>query len=222
MPLAVGAFMLAIRTLSRPGLRTAAAAGGAMLVSALAKPNYVLAFAPCLAVMLAGTLFHRVRTGSLRLSVAGGMLALVFGLPALALVTQALLLARHEAILYAPFAVWGQYCRGHFYGAVLVGVAFPLSAILCYPRQANASQAVVLAWATLAVAIAMFALFAESGERITHANFAWGMTFADHVLFVVTAAFLVRQPGVVRRTLCFLVLGLHALSGAASLRLYCE
>jgi hypothetical protein len=221
MPFAVGSFLLGTRTLARPGFRDAAWMGIVMLLCLLAKPNYVLAFGPCFAVAFAGAVAKRVREGKLSAGSALGLMIVSLG-PALGvLAIQVALITRQEHILYAPFAVWGVYSREHILGSILIGVAFPLTVLVCFPKKVNASPSVVLAWATLAVAMATFALFAESGDRITNANFAWGMTLADHVLFVASTALVLGQPGVLRRSACLSVLGLHALSGALALRLYC-
>jgi hypothetical protein len=219
MPFAVGLFLLGARELDQPSVRAASVTGLVMFLSLLAKPNFVLAFGPCLAVALLGAVTARNTAKSVTAGAA--VYALTFAPALVVFAVQSALLTRNEQILYAPFAVWGVYCHEHYVGAVLIGIAFPLTVLACYPRAVNASRPLVLAWATLAVAIATFALFAESGERITHANFAWGMTLADHVLFVLSTAFVLQQRGIVRRAVCLGVLGLHALSGAAALRTYC-
>ena len=52
------------------GAVTLASISVAMVLSLLAKPNYVLAFAPCFAAMLVGTLHQSVRTGKLSFAAA--------------------------------------------------------------------------------------------------------------------------------------------------------
>ena len=54
--------------------------------------------------------------------------------------------------------------------------------------------------------------FAERA-RLTDDNFGWGMIYADHVLFVASAAFLFTQRSDWRRWVCLSVLLLHVASG---------
>jgi hypothetical protein len=88
---------------------------------------------------------------------------------------------------------------------------------LLFPLQANGDRGLVLAWSVTAIGIIQFALFAESGNRIAHANLSWGMMLAAHVLFVVCCSFLLRQKGLIRKCLAFAVLGLHVASGSMCL-----
>jgi hypothetical protein len=220
MPFALALFLIGSRTLAEPNLSNAALTGVTMLLSLLAKPNYVLAFAPCFAIALTATVLKDVVKKLGRVRTSGLILFLAFGPAMLCLLVQFALLARDSSIMYEPLAVWGLYCKQHYTGSVLIGIVFPLSVVICYPIEVNNSQSLVLAWATLAVSIATFALFAEFGGRISHANFAWGMTLADHVLFVVSAAFLLKQRGRLRQTICFAALGLQALAGAVALVRY--
>jgi hypothetical protein len=221
MPFALALFMIATRALEAPTVAKTALTGTAAALSLLAKPNYVMAFGPCFATALLQSLGVEFRAHRMRLAVLCNRVLMALGPPALVLVAQYALFSQEGGIIYAPFAVWGLYCREHYYwGSILIGTLFPLAVVACYPLEANRSRPVVLAWATLAVAIATFALFAESGDRIRHANFAWGMTLSDHVLFVVSVAFLFQQRGLVRRAICLGVLGLHASSGAVALVRY--
>jgi hypothetical protein len=217
MPFALAVFIYGTRMLPQPSLRGAAATSTAMVLSLLAKPNYVLAFGPCLAVCLTAVLWHAVREGRLKLSAACVLFLLTFG-PALAvLAAQFTLFSREGHILYAPFEVWNLFTREHVKESILVGIVYPLLVVVCYPRAANASSNLTLAWAALGVGMATFALFAESDDRIAHGNFSWGMIFADHVLFVASTAFLLRQPNGVRKLLCLAALACHALAGIAQL-----
>jgi hypothetical protein len=101
-----------------------------------------------------------------------------------------------------------------------VGIAFPLCVSIFYWRQSIEDRGILISWATLTVAIVQFALLAETGLRAEHGNLAWGMVFANHVLFVACCNLLLRQPPGWLRRIAFGVLGLHVLSGCVSLY-YC-
>jgi hypothetical protein len=221
MPFALLLFLLALRMLDDPRLPAAAAAGGATVLSVLAKPNYVLAFAPCLVVAALVALARAVRNG--RLSVFGAAVRLLaaFG-PALAVLGYQFQStfgrggSGAAGVIFDPLAVW-RMTSPNVPASVLLGVVFPLVVTAFYPRQAVRDPGVVLGWATLAVAVAQFALLFETGSRAFHGNFGWGVVLADQVLFVACGGLLLRQPVGVFRDLAFLVLGLHVASGGLCL-----
>jgi hypothetical protein len=219
-PFALLLFLAGLRALGQPSPRSAALAGGAMVLSALAKPNYVLAFGPCLGVALLAVLARAVRAGRLEGGNAAALLLLAFAPVALVLWQQFGAVTgetgKPNRLGIAPLAVWSKESPD-IPASVLLGVAFPLAASLLYWRQAARERPLLLAWATLGVAVAQFALLSESDpERSGHGNFGWGLVFADAVLFVTAGEFLLRQAGR-RRAAAFGVLGLHALSGALCL-----
>jgi hypothetical protein len=222
MPFALGLFLIGMRVLDGNGSGPYAATAVVMLLSLLAKPNYVLAFVPCFAVMLATILFRAVRDGRLSAGAAFWKGSLVFA-PSSALLGWQYVTLYGGAdpaggrLLYVPLEVWKHFTKDHVAPAIYLGIAFPAAVTLLYPLQANGDRGLALAWSVTAIGIIQFALFAESGNRIAHANLSWGMMLAAHVLFVVCCAFLLRQKGLVRKCLAFAVFGLHVASGSMCL-----
>jgi hypothetical protein len=219
-PFALLLFVAGLRALGQPSPRSAALVGGAMVLSALAKPNYVMTFGPCLGVALSALLVRAVRAGRLEGGNAAALLLLAFAPVAVVLWLQFNAASgetgRPGPLSFAPWAVWTKESP-NIPASVLLGVAFPLAASLLYWREAVRERPLLLAWATLGVAVAQFALLSEAdAARSGHGNFGWGLLFADAVLFVVAAEFLLRQAGR-RRVAAFGVLGLHALSGLVCL-----
>jgi hypothetical protein len=222
MPFALGLFLVGMRVLDGNGSGPYAAVSTVMFLSLLAKPNYVLAFVPCFAVMLAAVLWQAVRDGRLSAAAALWKGSLVFAPSAALLAWQYLNLYGGSdpaggRLLYVPLEVWKRFTKDHVRAAIGVGIAFPAIVTLLYPGAANRDRGLVLAWSVTVLGIIHFALFAESGDRIIHANLSWGMMLAAHVLFVVSCAFLLRQQGVVRKCLALSVLGLHVASGSMCL-----
>jgi hypothetical protein len=214
VPFALALFVCSTRVLAEPGEKAAAWTGLAMVLSLLAKPSYALAFAPCLGFALLAAVGRAVRARRFGAGTGARVLLLTFGPAAVVVLTQLVVLTRDVSILLTrPFAIWELHSK-NIPASVLLGVAFPLAVAVCYPRQVNRSLPLTLAWTTLGVAVASFALFAESFPRITHANWWWGLLYADQVLFVASAALLLEQRAGPARAFCFGVLGLHALSGA--------
>jgi hypothetical protein len=222
MPFALGLFMVAMRVLERGGSGSVGTLAAVMVLSLLAKPNYVLAFAPCLAVMLATVLLRAVREGRLTVAAACARFLVVFAPTCAVLGLQYLVIYSGPnptggRLLYTPMSVWNRFTREHVPAAIYLGIAFPAIATVLYPLEANRDRALVLAWSALAIAIVQCALFAESGDRIIHFNLSWGMMLGAYVLYVVSCQFLLRQKGLVRKCLAFSVLGLHVASGSVCL-----
>jgi hypothetical protein len=217
MPFALATFLIGMRMIEQPSLRLALFTGPFLALSLLAKPNYLLAFSPYLGIGLATRVLRAVRSGDLAGRTAVAILLFSFAPPALVLAGQYIWLRQDTAVIYVPWEVWNQFTHRHILGSILVGIAYPLAVVVCYPREVNAAPRLIAAWATLAVGMATYALFAERGERLSHANFGWGMIYANHVLFVVSTVFLLQQRGRIRQFLCFAVLALHALSGVRHL-----
>jgi hypothetical protein len=206
MPFALWLFITATRLLDRPTIGRAALAGLAGVLSLLSKPNYFLCFVPAFALTLVSVVYR------LRPATAAKLLALTFGAPAVVLLGQYLWLTADTAVIFNPFAIWSGYVRGHYVGAVLVGIAFPLTVFALYPRKVNADRGLILAWVALQFGVVMEICFYERA-RPTDNNFGWGMIYANHVLFVASAAFLFLQRSDWRRWVCLSVLLLHAASG---------
>jgi hypothetical protein len=221
MPFALLAFLLGLRALEPPRLSAAALAGGAMVLSLLAKPNYVLAFAPCFAVALAVVLARATRAGRLGVPSALGQAAAAFGPAAAVLALQYLSVYRNGpsedgGVIFAPFLAWSAVSPD-ILASVLLGIAFPLAVAVFYFRGVVRDPKLLLAWSVLGVAILQYALLAESGERLNHNNFGWGPVLANQVLFVVCCDFLLRRPSSAYRYVAFGVLGLQVLSGCVCL-----
>jgi hypothetical protein len=217
LPFALALFLSGMKLVELPTLRQSAFTSGLMVLSLLAKPNYVLAFGPVLGIVLLSTFLRLRRDGTIATVTALSILVLTF-IPSLAiLVIQHFTLTQDHRIIYSPLEVWTMdrfsKSKSNIPWAILLGTAFPLAVALCYPRQANSSSRLFICWSALAVAIGTFACFAETSKYRGHGNFGWGMTLADSVLFAVSLEFLLEQQGMIRRTLCLAVLGLHVVAG---------
>ncbi len=216
IPLILLVFILGNRALESPSLLRVLLVGVAIALSILAKPNYAIAYMPCLALGLfimfctrhytsmnwSGLLLRLVLALAPGVLVLGGQFVSTFGKDT----------AEKSSVVFNPFTVWSLYSP-HILASILLSIAFPLFTAACYYRSVLKDRALVIAWATFTVATLQFALLAEKGPRFDHANFAWGGILANHVLFVACAAFLLRQPIGVKRHLAFGVLALHVATG---------
>src|SRR5262249_24344447 len=156
MPFALLLFLAGLYALEVPRLSSMALVGAATVPSLLAKPNYVLVFAPCFAVAALVVYARAIRAG--RLTV-----------PAAAVQRGAARWAR-PPVLWCPTP--GAPCAGKPPGkarvlspplppwstlppnppaSVLLGIASPLAVAACYPRQVLRDWRVLLAWSVLAM-----------------------------------------------------------------------
>lgn len=210
-PLGLWVVLVAVR--GRFDHRRSMALAGVLLAAGVAiKPNFALAFLPaCWAWML-------FRRRDLLFSATN----LLLSLPACALlgyqlVSEYLAPGSDDGIVLAPFAVWGSYspCLPC---SIVMATLFPLVVLWTRRGLALRTDAVVLTVLLYLFALLQYALFAESGERMMHANWMWGYNYALKVLFVVAAGLLVQTqtPTWARRT-GWAALGLHALFGVRHL-----
>jgi hypothetical protein len=213
MPFAIAVYWVAAVALTNFTFRAAIALGITMVLSLLAKPNYVLALAPCLGLALAVEPMSNVDK-IVRLFV-------VFIFPLAILWTQAAVLvgpkgSTSEEMLIAPFEVWRRFSKSITL-STFVGIAFPLSVLLSYRGRFDGETGLKLAWAAFATAILEYVLLKESGERETAGNWGWGMYFADHVVFLASCAYLLRQRTDRRKMFCYGVFLLHVACGGVNL-----
>jgi hypothetical protein len=216
-PFAVLVFLAAMRYWEAPGLGPAAAVGLWSAMCALAKPNFLLAFAPCFGPLFLALLARQLWRGQLTPSGAFARLVAAFAPPLWVLALQYLCNFGDGArVVWQPLGVWRAVSRNVPASAAL-GLAFPLVAAACYPRQLAGDRRALFAWAVLAVAVAEFGLLAErsdaSAGRYYAGNFVWALMPASYLLFVESCRLIGRQGWGNRATVCAAVLGLHAASG---------
>jgi hypothetical protein len=164
---------------------------------------------------------REVRRGRLP---AGGALACLlgaFGPPAAALGWQFWFTYGTDdgaALVLAPLEVWSTWTPPAYVpAAVLAGLAFPVVVTALFPRRALADRRFLICWPVMALAVAQFALLAETGSRFEAGNWGWAMVPAAYILFLESCRLAGARPAGARAWLAFLVLGLHAASGAVYL-----
>ncbi len=212
-PFTLLVFLAGMCYLDAPAAGPALALGVGSALCALAKPNYLLAFMPCF--LPAFVIAARRGTRDGRVSERQSQLHLLaaFAPPAAVMAWQVGQVS--DEFVVAPFRVWSRY-SANVPASLLLGLGFPLVVVACYPRQLLADRRAVFAWCVLAVAVAQFALLAET-VRFAGANFGWGMLAGAYVLFVESCRFLGGRSGWYRSGLCYGVLALHVISGAVYL-----
>lgn len=93
-----------------------------------------------------------------------------------------------SGVVLRPFAVWRLY-SGNIGFPILAGVAFPLGIALAYWRELRHKLLFWYAWAGFIVALAISAVFMQTGEE----SYTWAFRFqhyiAAYLLFVVSVLF---------------------------------
>ncbi len=172
----------------------------AFLVSAYAKPSFIMAFFPAAAMILLADLFRK-DTGLKPMSRFRQIF--ILGMTMLPACIYFLLLnntvfgeSRQEVTSSAgreASKVVIDLGRAYFNQdfsitlSILAGLAFPLFVLLFNLRELKKPEYAV-SWLTVLWGYAEHFTFSETGPRATHGNFAWGKKVAIYLVFAVSMA----------------------------------
>jgi hypothetical protein len=186
-PLALLSFALTLKALersiiARPGWELVLAASAAGILSALAKPSWLLCFLPALVL----TLFCDPRLRRRRTAWEVVAAVLVTGLCVLA--WQYAFLYGHsgtDRISFTP----EKYSRYGPLGPVKLSlsIVYPLSVLILFWKEVRQSFLLAMAWMTFAVSLGIAYFFSETGPRAAHDNLGWSAQIALFVLFVTSS-----------------------------------
>jgi hypothetical protein len=196
------------------------------VLSALAKPNYLICLLPAVGLFILWAEYQRHpydRAALLLGLVTPGVAVLMWQY--LFTYSGAKAVQDHiSGIGIAPFAVFGLYSQMLLPKFVL-SIAFPMCVYLLYYRASRRDLALNLAWVVFLMGAFQTYFLIEAGPRWADGNFAWSGQIGSFVLFVTSAAFFMRQTaplwsgGWLLRgwsrpsAVCAIVLGLHLVSG---------
>ena len=156
-----------------------------VVMSALVKPSFIMAFLPALGAL---AVLHGRRSD-------WHWLGLGFALPAVAVLAWQYyaLNAEGASIILAPLHVIGFFAPTDFVTLawrLVASVLFPLAAVVCF-QSVLADRRVQIGWATFLIGAAIGYLLAEGG-RADNGNFLWSGQLAAFVLFAATAVAVLR------------------------------
>lgn len=219
-PFALLLFLLVLRvfdgmSISRPLLACCALV---TTLGTIAKPNYVIAVLPVLA-LLAFIAFLRKQSVNWLLLAAGVMLPAVIVLLWQRAYYQA---TDMGSFIFAPLQVMNAYSPGSLLPKFLLSILFPLCVAFLYIRAAGRDRMMQIAWLGFAVGVLYTYLLAESKDYVD-GNFTWSGQITLFILFVASALLLIREnaPLLARRrftpafVICTIVLVLHLIGGLA-------
>ena len=187
--------------------RTGISIGMLCVLSAIAKPSFLIAFLPAVALWEAKDLVRLPWTRLVRIT------ATIVVPSVIVLLWQAsIAYGSNGSIVIAPFAVvkpWQTPAR------FSLSLAFPLVVALAAIRTRTWNGRIGFVWVFTMVAIAMCLLLAESGDRASDGNFMWTGQTAAFLAYVESALFLVSTPlSDGWRRLSWAVFAIHVLCGA--------
>jgi hypothetical protein len=200
-PLAlVSAICLERVVFGQPTRRDYAAILAAVLIGILAKPAFAMVLIPVTGA-LAAYLFlpARYRFGSGREPMRATSRLFLAGLTVVsiaAIAAQARLILDERGMQISVLTVWREYSPSVPLSILLV-TAFPICVTVIEVARGRPLRGLGLAWAFTIAGIAIFAIFADSGDALLHGNFGWSYQIALAVLypFVMRSYFALWREG---------------------------
>lgn len=165
----------------------------ALLIFAnLMKPNFILCFAPAMAVMLlTDCIADRGKT--LKQQILFGIPVLI-SLAVVVYETVVLFGSDHEgASILIDFGYSLKLRTEHPAIALLQSGAFPLLVLLGNWKDLQRDRRYRMSWLVWLTALLEYLFLCESGARREHGNFSWGYCFALYLIYAVSTIWLYRN-----------------------------
>ena len=118
-----------------------------------------------------------------------------------------------SSVIFAPFLVILSRLDIHIYFInMIIGIAFPLFVFTFTFRRINFQEAVL--YLSYAISQLIYILFAESGSRLNHGNFGWGIILTSFFIFYIAIVRLLKPdtPKIIKR-IGFMLFSLHVVCG---------
>jgi hypothetical protein len=143
------------------------------ILSALAKPNYVLALIPALAVWCGYRAFRKEPTDFghiIGLIIAPALLVLGWQFAFTYLFPNPDI--ESSTVIFAPFKAYLTHSN-NLALKFFLSILFPVAVAVCYGARFKSEPGYVLAWILFGAGLFFTYGFAEAGIRLTDMNFAW-------------------------------------------------
>lgn len=152
------------------------------IVSIWAKPSFIVVFMP--AILIYSCYFYIIGKKSKLFFIYASIMTLssIFLLAWQASITYSSG-DQGSGVIFAPFQVWNLYSNNILLSIVVANI-FSVS-FICSSYK-NVSERSKLSFLMFLGGVAMFVIFAESGERFRHANFAWSYVLTMQLLYLST------------------------------------
>jgi hypothetical protein len=216
-PLAICLFYVSKKALQDFNFRDFGIASLLLVLNAVSKPNYLLAFAPVFAIAFFFELAIKLKRS--QITFVKGITSMLILMVPISVILYSQFANTYGAenpagagIILAPFKVWSMYCP-NIGASLLLSTAFPLTFSIAYFNKVKGDIGIIYSWLVFAVAVLQFTLFAESGSRLSHGNFAWGSFVALYILFLSCTASFLNSKKSAKFYIIFAIYLLHLISG---------
>ena len=177
------------------------------VLSAVAKPSFLIAFLPAAALYAVFDLVHR-RWRQALLCLAG------IGIPsALTLLWQTQFTAdagQGVEVALKPFAI---FSAGETLYKLPASLAFPLVVAVAAWWTRTSDVWLRFVWTLTAVALFVTLFVVEGGQRMMHGNFAWTGQTGVFLVYVESLLFVLTQPDREWTRAAWILFGIHVLCG---------
>ena len=193
-----------------------------IVLGALAKPSYLIAFLPAIALFAMWYLYRKqaVQWKSLIFSII---------IPSFLLLLWQFLFTyifdvadKSTSIVFDPLTVLLIYVESANLNTLdilfnlFLTVLFPIVVLLLYPKSRNDSL-IQICWLIFLIAVSQAFLFAETGDRLRAGNFLWGGHLATFLLYAVSIITVIKLKLYETRDWRFLIVSFvflsHLISG---------
>lgn len=193
--------------------------GGLVILSGLAKPNWLLVMLPAL-IITATSFYCRRRY------VNWTALLVIFLCSIILLSWQYYFkftdplspVYKSQILITSPFEVW-LFFSDYIFIKLLLSLIFPIAVALLFWHDAKKDFLLLQGWLLLLIGLTYTSFFAESGEAKFAGNFFWCGYIACFMLFVSSASFIFQNWPVFyksskrKATAALFVFGLHVICG---------
>lgn len=155
-----------------------AALGALCVLSAVAKPSFLIAFLP-ISGLLAGADFFRARWQRV-FDYSFGV-----GIPSAAILAWQFWMTYNNGVSgieFEPFAIFADPTQ--YIVTLPLTLAFPIAALVLHWSYAKRTPTLLLAWAFLGLGLVYTLLLVETGDRRMHGNFAWTAQTGAFLVYV--------------------------------------
>jgi len=154
-----------------------------LCVVTIIKPNFVVAFAPAVAILALIDLIRKeIKWGKVI------ALACSFVPAALVLLFQYNVIFNNNDGAGIGFAFG--YVIGHYadrpLAAIVQSIVFPVMVLAANIKSIQKDKAYLLSWVMWGIALLQYLCLIETGARMLHGNWGWGLHFATFLLFVAS------------------------------------
>jgi len=196
-----------------------------VLLSALAKPSFLIVFVPGLSIYLISQYLCGKKFDWKLLIIALILpTALTLGWQYWTTYSENQIQGLYKgesSIAFAPLTLvrlWSKYLLAKFF----LSIAFPIALLLTFWNSVKIDHYVVLSWLIFIVGVSQYYLLIEQGPRAAQGNFAWGAQVGAFLLFATSVRHFLSKSTkdnfiskckFIRWSFCAALLAMHLLAG---------